>query len=96
MKVFKDLEFEKHINGDGLQSKIFFDNGYGISVIRFKLSFGRYGSYTNNEHEWEIAVLTGNKDEWSLSYSTDITDDVIGHLSEEEVTEIMKRIQNLK
>ena len=96
MKVFKDLEFEKHLNGDGLQSRIFFDNGYGISVVRFKMSFGGYGSYTNNEHEWEIAVLIGNKDKWSLDYSTDITDDVIGHLSEEEVTEIMKRIQNLK
>ena len=98
MKTFKDLEFKPHKTGDGKQAVMFFDNGYGISVVRFKIGFSGlgYGSYTSNESEWEIAVLTGDKDEYRLTYNTHITDDVIGHLSNDGVTEIMENIQSLK
>ena len=54
-----------------------------------------YGSYTRNDSEWELAVLKGNEEEWNLTYDTPITDDVIGHLCEDEVTEIMKQVQEL-
>lgn len=63
---------------------MFFKNGYGVSVVRFKMAFG-YGSYTDNDSEWELAVLFGNE-EWTLTYNTPITDDVIGHLTGTEVT----------
>ena len=95
MKQFKDLKFESHPVGEGLSAKLFFKNGYGVSVIRFSMSIGRYGSYTSNESEWELAVLLGNEDAWSLTYDTEITDDVMGHLSNMEVTDIMKRIQQI-
>ena len=94
MKTFKDLKFKNHKTGEGKQSVIFFSNGYGVSVVRFKI-MGTYGSYTSNENEWELAVLYGNKDEWTLTYNTPITDDVLGHLSDLDVTEIMEKVQKL-
>ena len=36
MKSFKDIEFKPHSFGEGLHGLIFFDNGYGLSVVRFK------------------------------------------------------------
>ena len=94
MKTFKDIDFKPHSVGEGLQGKIFFDNRYGVSVVRFKIG-ERYSSYTNNEDEWELAVLFGNEKEWELTYNTPITNDVIGWLSSEDVTEIMKKVQGL-
>lgn len=88
MKTFKDLKFTKCTNG--LDAKMYFENGYGISVIRFKTPYG-YGSYTLNEKQWEIAVLRGE----DICYDTPITDNVIGYLSAREVTKIMKQIQQL-
>jgi hypothetical protein len=95
MKTFNDLDFRPHPAGEGKQGFAFFPNGYGISVIRFKIGSFGYGSYTNNEDEWEIAVLYGDENEFDLTYNTPITNDVIGHLSESEVTEIMLKIQAL-
>lgn len=91
MKTFKDIVFEPHPIFEGLIGKLNFKNGYGISVIRFKLCDMEYGSYTNDEQQWEIAVLHNNK----VTYNTPITDDVIGYLYSYEVTEIMKKIQEL-
>lgn len=94
MKTFKDIDFQPHSVGDGLSGKIFFDNGYGVSVVRFKIN-DRYSSYTNNEDEWELAILFGNEKEWELTYNTPITNDVIGWLTEDKVTDIMKKVQEL-
>lgn len=95
MKSFSDLQFKPHANFTGLMSSIFFDNGYGVSVVRFEISPGHYGSYTSNENEWELAVLKGNKDNNHICYDTEITDDVLRHLSEDEVTEVMQKVQSL-
>jgi hypothetical protein len=40
-------------------------------------------------------VLKGDKKDAEITYDTPITDDVIGHLTETEVTDIMKQIQEL-
>ena len=96
LKTFRNLKFKKHPNGKGLQAKMFFKNGYGVSIIRFKSPIGTgYSSYTNNEKEWELAVMKGNKKKNTLTYETSITNDVIGHLSVRQVTNIMKRVQKL-
>lgn len=92
MKTFESLIFEPHFSMDGLQARMDFPNGYGISVVRFKLRPGIYGTYTDNENEWEVAVFKDG----ALCYDTHITSDVIGHCSNEEVTKIMQRIQELK
>ena len=90
-KTFDDLVFEEYYSMKGLSAKMNFDNGYGVSVVRFKLSDDWYGSYTSNENEWELAVLYNDK----LCYDTPITDDVMGHLLKEDVTRIMKEVQDL-
>jgi hypothetical protein len=95
MKTFKDLEFKQHPLGNGKQATIFFNNGYGISVVRF--SGGPFGgSYTSNDSEWEIAVIKKTNTGFELTYNTPITDDVLGHQSEEDVTNVMKQVQELK
>jgi len=97
MKTFKDLQFQPHPNSSlegGVQAKMFFPNGYGVSVVRFKV-LGTYASYTNNEDEWEMAILKGNDSKFEICYDTPITSDVLGYLSDDEVSEIMKRVQKL-
>lgn len=92
MKTFEDLVFKKHPTFPefDVQAKMFFPNGYGISVIA-----GKY-AYSNNENPYECAVLKGNSEKWNLTYDTPITDDVIGYCDEKKVTEIMEQIQKLK
>ena len=78
------------------QAIYFFSNGYGISVINIIGTDGKYLSYTNNKHQYEIAVLEGIKDNSRITYDTIITDDVIGYLGIEEVYKIMEEIEKLK
>ena len=96
MKTFKDLDFTAHPVGCGSMARMTFENGYGISVVRFRNPYSSsrngYGSYTLNEKQWEVAVLYND----DICYTTPITDDVIGYCSEEKVTEIMKQIQELR
>jgi hypothetical protein len=87
MKTFKDLTFEKHpVAGFGTQAKLKFDNGYGISVITGSSAYG------DGAMPYEAAVLLTNG---SLCYDTPVTDDVMGHLSADSVTDRMKQIQQL-
>lgn len=98
MKSFKDIEFKPHKYGEGLHGLIFFENGYGVSVVRYKGSYnpnGKYSSYTSNDNEWEVAVIYGNEKNWEISYNTDITNDVLGHLTEGEVDWVMLQVQQL-
>lgn len=96
MKTFDDLEWPVHPHDpNGKQGIAFFENGYGVSVVNFKSLYGPM-SYTDNDSEWELAVLRGtNFADSRLDYGTPITDDVLGHLSPEDVTEVMRRIQEL-
>lgn len=87
--------------GSGVQKIYHFPNGYGASVVRFKtvgfFTPSMYGSYTDNEKEWELAILSKDtRGNWSLDYTTPISDDVMGHLSEAEVEKILKKIKALK
>lgn len=87
LKTFDDLEFKPHPYGEGVVSQIMFDNGYGASVVCSQSSYGgKKGLY-------ELAVL--DKDGY-LTYDTPITNDVVGYLSPEQVTEYLFRIQDLK
>ena len=96
MKSFKDIKFKPHRFGEGVHGLIFFENGYGVSVVRYKNPMSeRFGSYTSNDSEWEVAVLYGNEKTWEISYNTHITDDVLGHLTEGEVDWVMFQVQEL-
>jgi hypothetical protein len=87
MKTFKDLEFVPHSIGmGGVMSRITFDNGYGVSVVCTPHTYG------GDRGLYELAVLDS---EGYLTYDTPITDDVIGYLRPEDVTDVMAKIQQL-
>lgn len=71
----------------GTQRVYKFPNGYGASVIRHK------GSYGFKNGLWELAVLDSSGD---LCYSTPITNDVIGYLTDEEVILKLNEIRGLQ
>lgn len=85
---------EKEMNG-GVQRLYKFDNGYGASVIRHN------GSYGSDKGLWELAVVHFNDPihfdgvGYLLCYDTPITDDVIGYLNDDEVKELLFRINDL-
>jgi len=87
MKTFKDLEFKPHSVQPqyDTQAEIEFDNGYGVSVITGKQA------YSSINCPYEIAILYKG----SICYSTDITDDVIGYQTEADVTDVMRKVQEL-
>lgn len=88
MKTFKDIEFIPHPMGSefGLLSKTFFDNGYGVSVVKSDFTYG------GPDGLYELAIIDADG---RIDYSTPITSDVIGYLSEDAVTDIMKKVQEL-
>lgn len=84
--------------GSGRQRIYRFKNGFGASVVRFRLSLSTgsdFGSYTSDDREWELAVIrfTGEgEDDFKLTYETVITDDVLGHLTEQGVEDVLRKI----
>jgi hypothetical protein len=87
MKTFKDLEFIEHPSHmGGVQSRIQFDNGYGASVVKTPYTYG------GDNGLYELAVLDS---EGHLTYATSVTNDVIGYLRPEDVTDVLAKIQQL-
>ncbi len=85
-KTFEDIDFERNEDLDGVVGRIMFDNGYGASVVRHIMSYGgKLGLY-------ELAILDKEGD---LTYDTPVTNDVIGYLTKEEVTNYLIKIQEL-
>ena len=83
-----DVHTAKYENG--VQYVFQFENGYGASVIKRPCSYG------GNEDLWELAVLKFySNGEYHLNYDTEITEDVEGYLTDEDVHELLKRIKNL-
>lgn len=89
VKHFEDLVFDKF--GYGERALIFFDNGFGASVIKhadFVVADANF--------PYELAVLDGDKDQWGLCFTTSITqDNCLGSLSKNDVTRYLIKIQNL-
>jgi hypothetical protein len=85
MKTFKDLEFKEHGLFNGIHARMHFENGYGVSVVKFP------GSYGYDQDLWEVAILYKH----SITYDTDITDDVLGYQTEQDVTNVMDKVQKL-
>ena len=70
----------------GKQYTFSFPNGFGASVIQHQYSYG------GDKGLWELAVLDS---EGGLNYDTEITNDVIGYLTEDEVHETLNQIKKL-
>lgn len=78
------------LNG-GIQKIYKFDNGYGASVIKNAFSYG-WG-----DDLWELAVIKfKGAFDWEIVYDTEITDDVVVYLTEDEVQEILKKIREIE
>jgi len=82
---FGDLKFAPRGGGDGIAARLTFPNGYSASVVRGS------GTYGAAEGLYELAVMHDGR----LVYDTPITDDVLGYLSEGDVTERLNEIAML-
>lgn len=84
---FQELNFIPHQNGmGGRQAIVQFSNGYGASIVQTPYSYG------GNNGLYELAVF--GKD-GNITYDTPITNDVLGYLTEEDVSETLKKIKEL-
>ncbi len=81
----------EHPIHSGIQRLYRFGNGYGASVVRHSFSYG------SDEGLWELAVIRylGENERFVLVYDTSVSDDVIGHLSETDVNELLNKIEAL-
>ncbi len=88
MKTFKDLVFEKHPSHiDGVQARMDFDNGYGVSVVMSRYTYG------GDKGLYELAVFKDNH----IHYDNPIAQgDVVGYLRAEDVTDAMAVIQKFE
>ena len=71
---------------DGIQYTTTFQNGYGASIVQHSYSYGGTAGL------WELAVI--GKDGY-VCYDTEITNDVLGYLTEKEVNETLDKIAQL-
>ena len=83
--VMNGFQEKKKIH-DGDQWLFKYDNGYGASVVQHS------GSYGGKNGLYEIAVLDSDGE---MSYTTPITDDVIGYADEVKLYETLDRIKSL-
>lgn len=89
MKTFKDLEFKQHPNSIreydmGVQARLDFDNGFGVSVVKGPHTYG------GDRGLYELAVFKDGE----IHYDNPIANgDVVGYLREEDVTDAMLVIQ---
>lgn len=81
---FNDLTFKS--TGLNNQAKHTFDNKYGVSVI-----IGEY-TYGGPDGLYELAVT----DSQGLCYDSSITTDVIGNLTEADVSALLVRVEALE
>ena len=93
MTTIEPLIEKPHLAGKGGTQKLYrFDNGYGASVVQFPYSYGF------DEGLWELAVIEFEgeyNDDFDITYDTPITDDVIGHLTENDVHRVLRDIESL-
>jgi hypothetical protein len=87
MKTFKDIQFKINPMGSdfGIVSRTQFDNGYEVSVVKSPHSYG------GAKGLYELAIFKDG----DICYDTPITDDVIGYLRPEDVTDVMERVEKL-
>lgn len=77
---------------DGFQVIYRFRSGYGASVVQHKNSYGG----ENGKYELAVARWNGPDDnDWSICYSTPVTDDVLGHLDPGHVHSILSQLGEL-
>jgi len=84
--------YKTRLINNGVQHLYFFPNNYGASVVMHEFSYG------SKQGLWELAVLQLNPDEeetFSICYDTPITEDVLGHLTQDDVEDVLQQIKAL-
>lgn len=82
--------FESYLDHSHVSYLFRFENGYGASVIKNRSSYGY------EKDLWELAVIQFNDDGiWDICYTTEITSDVIGYLTDEDVRKLLEKIKAL-
>lgn len=84
IKILAKTYKERSLHG-GLQYTAYFENGYGIDIVKHN------GSYGHEDDQWEIAVMKDGE----CYYGTPITDDVIGYLTSAEVMNYVMKVEAL-
>ena len=82
---FSDLSFVTRAFDNGVAARLKFPNGYEASVVRGDFTYG------GPRGLYELAVLHDGE----IVYDTPVTDDVLGHLTEGDVTERLNEIASL-
>lgn len=91
MKTFKDLKFEAD-DMNGVAAWLMFDNHFGVSVIKGPYSHG------GDKGLYEVAVIYMSPEmkESQIHYNNPVAQgDVIGHLTEDDVSDVIERVYNL-
>lgn len=82
--MFDQLQFEAHPIPGAIQARYKFSNDWSISVVSGLPGSGLYGNVTDNTYEVAIFRPNGN-----------MTEDVIGWNTKEEVSAMMKVLSHL-
>ena len=83
-QLHQHLQYMKRFR-NGLNARYKFPNGYEASIVCHD------GSYGGKNNLFEIAIMIGD----NIIYDTPITQDVLGHLTWDEVEENLWRIKDL-
>mgnify|MGYP006266722781 CR=1 FL=1 len=95
---FSELDFKPHPKLSGIQAKHFFNNGYGVSILKSPHSYGGF------EGLYELAILkeyiqrgygSDIQKSWRIYENSPIADDFLGNLTEEQVESIVTYVVNL-
>lgn len=88
-KIYEPYD-ARPLDSGAVQKLYRFANGYGASVVKGEHTYG------GDEGLWELAVIRFNTDgDFSLDYTTPITEDVEGHLTDDAVEELLAKVEAL-
>jgi hypothetical protein len=90
VEAFNDNLVGTHDINGGIQYIFRFNNMYGASVVRHDFSYG------HEQGLWELAVISYlPNDAWDICYTTPLTNDVLGRLTEIAVIDTLQKIKDL-
>jgi len=88
-KLYEPID-ARPLESGAVQKVYKFDNNYGASVVKGEHTYG------GDEGLWELAVVIfDTSGGFNLCYTTPITSDVEGHLSDDEVEVLLAKIEAL-
>ena len=90
---FEGYLIEKKPMNGGIHYMFRFDNGYGAAVVKGPWTYG------GPQDLWELAVIEffGERNmNYELDYDTEITDDVCGYETDDDIRELLARIKALE